>query len=139
MRYLSSLSVACFRIPTASHKGFCQGSFHRYDSLLRPDVTVERLHSSSQCLLHVTGSNCLSHISLFNAMSTYTTVPEHCIPDLMAVFICVWFSGHLVHLYGILQDSQTTCSIQSFFMPHTKVLATFPQLKQILHPSTFWK
>ena len=114
MRYLSSLSITCFSIPTAS-RVFIWVPFPGDVSLLRPYVSIRKLYGSSLCLPNVTIGNCLTHFSLLNASSTQTSVSEHCISDLLIVYFCVFFERTFVHTYMIYCEGLRLPAIFSHF------------------------
>ena len=88
-------------------------------SLLGPYISIWESHGSSLCLLNVTISNCLTHLSLLNTLSTQTSISQLGFPDLLFVYFCVFLDDICAHLHDKLLGSLIPNSIPSFYMHHT--------------------
>ena len=93
--YLSSLSMACFSIPTASRE--CLSGFLSQTILAFSDLTfaLQESHGSSLCFPNITVSNWLAHLGLLNTSSTQTSVLQHSLPYLLFIYFCVFLRWHL--------------------------------------------
>ena len=118
MRFLSSLSHSLLQYINCFWGVFIWVPFPGDFNLLRPCISIRESHGSPLCLPNITIGNCLTHSSLLNALSTQTSVSEHCFSDLLSVYFCVFFKRTFVHTYVIYCEGLRlpAINIQSFYL-----------------------